>query len=104
MSPFALESARAEGPKTSRLFGYPLHGTYAPFLHNTITRLANVPRKYYKMESTDMDEFLAYVRSEECCGSAVTMCVYSALEEWFSLMEERVAGPTRSLSASTSTT
>lgn len=53
----------------------PLHGTYAPFLHNTITRLAGVDRTYSKMESTDMDAFLAYARSEECCGSAVTMCV-----------------------------
>ncbi|GAA6054847.1 hypothetical protein JCM3770_004103 [Rhodotorula araucariae] len=69
----ALEAARAEGPKTHRLFGMPLHGTYAPFLHNTITRLAGVPRKYTTMESTDMDAFLAYLRSDECAGSAVTM-------------------------------
>lgn len=68
-----LDAARAEGPKTSRLFGMPLHGTYAPFLHNTITRLAGVDRTYEKMESTDMDAFLEYARSEECCGSAVTM-------------------------------
>ncbi|GAA5957400.1 hypothetical protein JCM8115_006979 [Rhodotorula mucilaginosa] len=68
-----LDAARAEGPKTSRLFGMPLHGTYAPFLHNTITRLAGVDRTYEKMESTDMEAFLEYARSEECCGSAVTM-------------------------------
>lgn len=72
----ALEAARAEGPKTHRLFGFPLHGSYAPFLHNTITRLAGVPRKYSKMEgkSDRLDEFLAYLRSDECAGSAVTMC------------------------------
>ncbi|GAA5845920.1 hypothetical protein JCM9279_002424 [Rhodotorula babjevae] len=69
----ALEAARAEGPKTHRLFGYPLHGSYASFLHNTITRLVDVPRKYSFMESTDMDAFLEYVRSDECAGSAVTM-------------------------------
>ncbi|TNY22257.1 hypothetical protein DMC30DRAFT_156439 [Rhodotorula diobovata] len=71
----ALEAARAEGPKTHRLFGFPLHGSYAPFLHNTITRLAGVPRKYSKMEgkSDRLDEFLAYLRSDECAGSAVTM-------------------------------
>ena len=70
-----LDAARAQGPKTSRLFGMPLHGTYAPFLHNTITRLAGVDRTYEKMESTDMEAFLRYARSEECCGSAVTMFV-----------------------------
>lgn len=105
MSPSALESARAEGPKTSRLFGYPLHGTYAPFLHNTITRLANVPRKYYKMESTDMDEFLAYLRSDGCCGSAVTM--YSPVRCFlrvFELTRRAPAGLTRLRFASTSTT
>ncbi|KPV72853.1 uncharacterized protein RHOBADRAFT_66872 [Rhodotorula graminis WP1] len=69
----ALEAARAEGPKTHRLFGYPLHGSYASFLHNTITRLVDVPRKYSFMESTDMDAFLEYLRSDECAGSAVTM-------------------------------
>jgi len=73
----ALEAARAEGPKTHRLFGYPLHGSYASFLHNTITRLVDVPRTYSFMESTDMDAFLEYVRSDECAGSAVTMCVFS---------------------------
>lgn len=69
----ALDAARAQGHKTSRLFGMPLHGTYSPYLHNTITRSAGVDRKYTKMESLDMDAFLDYVRSEECCGSAVTM-------------------------------
>lgn len=73
MASSPLEAARAEGTKTSRLFGMPLHGTYAPYLHNTITRLAGVDRTYSKMESTDMDAFLKYARSEECCGSAVTM-------------------------------
>ncbi|GAA6015953.1 hypothetical protein JCM10207_006818 [Rhodosporidiobolus poonsookiae] len=60
-------------PRTHRLIGMPLHGTYAPFLHNTITRLAGVPRKYTKWESTDLDAFMEYLRSEECGGSAVTM-------------------------------
>ncbi|GAA5831593.1 hypothetical protein JCM11251_000762 [Rhodosporidiobolus azoricus] len=60
-------------PRTHRLIGMPLHGTYAPFLHNTITKLAGVPRKYTKWESTDLDAFIEYLRSEECGGSAVTM-------------------------------
>jgi len=60
-------------PAQTRLFGYPLHHTYAPFLHNTITRLAGVPRTYEKMESVDIEEFMKFLRSEECGGSAVTM-------------------------------
>ncbi|GAA5861682.1 hypothetical protein JCM1840_005230 [Sporobolomyces johnsonii] len=62
-----------ETPAKTYLFGYPLHHTYAPFLHNTITRLAGVPRTYEKLESTDVDAFLEIVRREECGGSAVTM-------------------------------
>jgi hypothetical protein len=36
-----------------------------------------VPRKYTKWESTDLDAFMEYLRSEECGGSAVTMYVRS---------------------------
>ena len=31
-------------PAKTYLFGYPLKRTYAPYLHNTLTRLAGVPR------------------------------------------------------------
>ncbi|GAA6012759.1 hypothetical protein JCM11491_002552 [Sporobolomyces phaffii] len=72
-SPVPISQELKTQPAQTRLFGYPLHHTYAPFLHNTITRLAGVPRVYEKMESVDIDSFMQFLRSEDCGGSAVTM-------------------------------
>jgi quinate dehydrogenase len=78
------------------LFVDPLRRTYAPFLHNTITKLAGVPRTYEKLESTDMavstvhlyisqatllismlvQMFLELTKRADFGGSAVTMSVY----------------------------
>ncbi|KAK4699191.1 quinate dehydrogenase, partial [Phenoliferia sp. Uapishka_3] len=60
-------------PAKTYLFGYPLKRTYAPFLHNTITRLAGVPRNYAKLESVDWDMFLKLTQADDFGGSAVTM-------------------------------
>ncbi|KAL8291420.1 hypothetical protein RQP46_002398 [Phenoliferia psychrophenolica] len=60
-------------PAKTYLFAYPLNRTYAPFLHNTITRLVGVPRVYSKLESTDWDMFLNLCQADDFGGSAVSM-------------------------------
>ncbi|KAM0755185.1 quinate dehydrogenase [Meredithblackwellia eburnea MCA 4105] len=60
-------------PAKTYLFAYPLKRTYAPFLHNTVTRLAGIPRTYEKFESLDVDAFLKLLKAPECGGSAVSM-------------------------------
>jgi quinate dehydrogenase len=75
MSPAdVLTPARTGSHKNTYLFGYPLKRSYAPFLHNTLTRLADVPRHYSKLEMVDgMDHFPALARQDDFGGAAVTM-------------------------------
>lgn len=58
---------------TDALPSDPLNRTYAPFLHNTITRLVGVPRTYAKLESTDWDMFLGLTKADDFGGSAISM-------------------------------
>ncbi|KAM0787159.1 hypothetical protein ACM66B_006409 [Microbotryomycetes sp. NB124-2] len=60
-------------PGKTFLFATPLNRTYAPFLHNTITKLAGVPRTYRKYESADIPAFLELSKDPEFAGSAVSM-------------------------------
>ncbi|KAK4047286.1 hypothetical protein OIO90_006247 [Microbotryomycetes sp. JL221] len=60
-------------PGKTFLFATPLNRTYAPFLHNTITRLAGVPRTYRKYESSDIPAFLELAKQPDFAGSAVSM-------------------------------
>ncbi|KAJ9102268.1 hypothetical protein QFC19_004815 [Naganishia cerealis] len=69
-----LQDARNGPHKETYLIGYPLRRTYAPFLHNTLTRAAGVPRKYHKVEDQDgVSRFLELVRRDDFGGAAVTI-------------------------------
>lgn len=69
-----LQDARNGPHKETYLLGYPLRRTYAPFLHNTLTRVAGVPRTYHKVEDKDgVARFLELVHQEDFGGAAVTM-------------------------------
>lgn len=60
-------------PGVSFLFGYPLKRTYAPYLHNTLTRLAGVPRTYTRYETQDINDLITESKKDGFVGSAVTM-------------------------------
>ncbi|KAJ9109014.1 hypothetical protein QFC21_000340 [Naganishia friedmannii] len=69
-----LQDARNGPHKETYLLGYPLRRTYAPFLHNTLTRVADVPRTYHKVEDKDgVARFLELVHQDDFGGAAVTM-------------------------------
>lgn len=55
------------------LFGYPIHHSLAPLLHNAIYQGLGVPWTYELVESTDKADFLPRLHAENCIGSAVTM-------------------------------
>jgi quinate dehydrogenase len=69
-----ISEEKRNQPRQTYLFGYPLKRTYAPFLHNKLTQLANIPRRYSKLElPSGMDQFLALTTADDFGGAAVTM-------------------------------
>lgn len=56
-----------------RLFGYPLHNTLAPLIHNKIFALRGIPWHYSTLESQDPNDLLRELEDEQCVGEAVTM-------------------------------
>lgn len=70
----SLQEARDGPHKETYLLGYPLRRTYAPYLHNTLTRKAGVPRTYQKVELQDgIPRFLELLNQENFGGAAITM-------------------------------
>ncbi|SCZ96392.1 BZ3500_MvSof-1268-A1-R1_Chr8-2g10164 [Microbotryum saponariae] len=70
-----IDQHHLSAPAKTYLFGTPLKRTYAPFLHNTITKLAGAPsRSYTKYESSDMEAFMKLTQEKDFGGSAVTTC------------------------------
>lgn len=55
------------------LFGYPLHNTLAPLIHNTIFSLRGIPWHYSTLESKEPNDLLRELEAEQCVGEAVTM-------------------------------
>ena len=56
-----------------RLFGYPLHNTLAPLIHNKIFSLRGIPWHYSTLESQDPNDLIAELEATQCIGEAVTM-------------------------------
>lgn len=56
-----------------RLFGYPLHNTLAPLIHNKIFSFRGIQWQYSTLESQDPNDLLKELGEDECVGEAVTM-------------------------------
>lgn len=69
-----LQDAKNGPHKETYLLGYPLRRTYAPYLHNTLTRVTGVDRTYSKVELQDgIPHFLELLNREDFGGAAITM-------------------------------
>lgn len=69
----ALGPNELKEKRSLRLFGYPLHNTLAPLIHNNIFSLRGIPWHYSVLESQDPNDLLKELEAEECVGEAVTM-------------------------------
>lgn len=70
----SLQDAKNGPHKETYLLGYPLRRTYAPYLHNTLTRVTGVDRTYSKVELQDgIPHFLELLNREDFGGAAITM-------------------------------
>lgn len=59
--------------KKIRLFGYPVRKSLSPAVQNGLWRLRGLDFEYILLESTNIDEALAELYTEEVAGLAVTM-------------------------------
>lgn len=67
-------SSSAEAGRQGFLFGYPIKHSMSPMLHNMCFQSVGMKNHTYEpLESLDMDDFVARLRSGQCYGSAVTM-------------------------------
>ncbi|SCV67184.1 BQ2448_5830 [Microbotryum intermedium] len=70
-----IDQHHLSAPAKTYLFGTPLKRTYAPFLHNTITRLAGASsRSYIKYESSDMEAFMKLTHEKDFVPNKVAIC------------------------------
>lgn len=69
----AVSQDELKAKRSLRLFGYPLHNTLAPLIHNKIFSLRGIPWHYSTLESQDPNDLLKELDAEECVGEAVTM-------------------------------
>lgn len=69
----ALRPNELHEKRSLRLFGYPLHNTLAPLIHNKIFSLRGIPWHYSTLESQVPRDLLTELEAEECVGEAVTM-------------------------------
>ncbi|KAK9379992.1 uncharacterized protein V2V93DRAFT_371373 [Kockiozyma suomiensis] len=69
----ALVPTDLKVPKKTYLFGYPISHSLAPLSHNTLFADLGIPWTYELLESTNKNDLLEKLKSEDCVGCAVTM-------------------------------
>lgn len=69
----ALSPNDLKEQRSLRLFGYPLHNTLAPLIHNQIFSLRGIPWHYSVLESQDPQDLFSELDKDDCVGEAVTM-------------------------------